>query len=388
MTVDQSENSLSGKRLLFVSTGFSKGGAETQLFRLAVELSSREWTVGLYSLNGTRMDGADLESHGIEFFKGDVSSNGILGAVRSIGSLSRLIADWRPDVVVSFMYHANIVSRIAASFQGVPAVASIRNESFGGPFREFLEHSTSRLGAATVVNSELALESLVSRGVLQPETSLSIPNAASPALLNLVPEVSKRSHEGLHWLAVGRLSPQKDYPNLIAAFSRLSSLAPASRLSIAGEGKERHRIENEISRRGVSESVTLLGHRSDIPDLLQQADALVLSSSWEGMPNVVMEALAAGKPVVATDVGGVRELVLNGINGFISPPRSPERLFSAMKELTRLAPSMRHRLGIAGRIHIEGRYSLPRIASSWEDLLLSAVLQPKAPELSRIGRLG
>lgn len=121
------------------------------------------------------------------------------------------------------------------------------------------------------------------------------------------------------WLAVGNLRPAKDYPTLLAAAQMCVGATRSFHLFIVGEGPGRPSLERGIRRLDLSAHVTLLGFRSDVPRLLRACDAFVLSSAWEGMPNTVMEAMAAGLPVVSTDAGGVHELLVQGECGWIDP---------------------------------------------------------------------
>ena len=108
-----------------------------------------------------------------------------------------------------------------------------------------------------------------------------------------------------------------------------------------------------------------LGVRHDIAALLGAADGFVLSSAWEGMPNVVMEALAAATPVVATEVGGVSEVVQAGKSGFLVPPGDANALSQAMRQLMSLSIEQRRQMGMIGRAHVTAHYSLPAMADRW-----------------------
>ncbi|NEQ85327.1 MAG: glycosyltransferase family 4 protein, partial [Moorea sp. SIO2I5] len=124
----------------------------------------------------------------------------------------------------------------------------------------------------------------------------------------------------------------------------------------------------QVESLGIAKQVCFLGMRKDIPDLLAAADGFVLSSAWEGMPNVVMEALASSTPVVATDVGGVRELVEDGKSGFVVPPRDSSALSKAMKTLIESSEQQRQQMGKIGFYHIKSQYSLDKITQNWEEL--------------------
>ena len=121
------------------------------------------------------------------------------------------------------------------------------------------------------------------------------------------------------WLAVGRLVPQKDVPNLLDAFAKHHAAHPRSRLAIVGDGALRDEMVAHAASLGVGEAVAFLGIRRDVPQLMAAADVFVMSSAWEGLPNVVMEAMAAGLPVVSTNVGGVAELVEDPGTGALVP---------------------------------------------------------------------
>jgi glycosyltransferase involved in cell wall biosynthesis len=123
--------------------------------------------------------------------------------------------------------------------------------------------------------------------------------------------IAVRNHQGRHYLAVGRLAPQKNFPLLVDAFARIAR--PADRLTIVGEGGERDRLERQIAAHGLTGHIELAGHQPQIDAWLAAADALVLSSDYEGLGIVVIEALAAGLPVVATDCSPNIALLLDGV---------------------------------------------------------------------------
>jgi glycosyltransferase involved in cell wall biosynthesis len=126
---------------------------------------------------------------------------------------------------------------------------------------------------------------------------------------------------------------------------------------IVGEGPDRRELEQEIRRLGLTSQVQLAGERRDVPKLLARADFFVLSSASEGLPVSVLEAMAAGLPVVAARVGGVPEVVLDGRTGVLFRPRDPEELAAALERLV-AQPALRRRLGSAGRARAEEWFDL------------------------------
>jgi glycosyltransferase involved in cell wall biosynthesis len=183
------------------------------------------------------------------------------------------------------------------------------------------------------------------------------------------------------WLAVGRLVPAKDYPNMLRAFKQVRAKFPDAQLWIAGaraDGMQKQAEDGGSSfvsgfavEHGLMKQVHLLGLRRDMTALFDAADGFVLSSAWEGMPLAVGEAMAMEKPVVATNVGGTRELV--GKAGSIVPAGDSDALAAAMLDLMRLPVEIRLTLGRAARARIAGQFSMDARANEWEELYQAAV---------------
>jgi len=178
------------------------------------------------------------------------------------------------------------------------------------------------------------------------------------------------------WLAAGRIALAKDYSNLLRAFALVRAAHARSRLWVAGEGTgaEFERVKRLATELGLGDAVRWLGLRRDMAALLDAADGFVLGSAWEGMPLALGEAMAMEKPVVATDVGGVRELV--GDAGVIVAARDSAALGDAMVELTGRSSEDRLRLGRAARARIEQGFGMDARADQWEALYGETLLEP------------
>jgi glycosyltransferase involved in cell wall biosynthesis len=158
-------------------------------------------------------------------------------------------------------------------------------------------------------------------------------------------------------VSVGRLHEPKDFLTLARGLARLQ---PGSfRATIVGDGPDRAAVEDELRRASLDGAVTITGERRDVPELLAGADVFVLSSRSECMPMSVLEAMAAGLPVVASAVGGVPEVVVEGETGLLVPPQSPEALAEALARLIADA-RLREHMGVAGRLRARARFDLPR----------------------------
>ena len=180
--------------------------------------------------------------------------------------------------------------------------------------------------------------------------------------------VQAAARQGFIWLAAGRITPAKDYPNLLRAFAKVRAHRSDAMLWIAGEcvSGEVVRLKELSAQLDLGDSVRWLGLRRDMPALMDAADGFVSASAWEGMPLAVGEAMAMEKPVVATDVGGVRELV--GDAGLLVPAKDSEALAEAMKATMRRSGEECAAQGRAARERILRHFSVDTRADAWEAL--------------------
>jgi glycosyltransferase involved in cell wall biosynthesis len=174
--------------------------------------------------------------------------------------------------------------------------------------------------------------------------------------------------------AVGRLERQKRFDILIDVFAGMAAHAPRLRLVLAGEGRRRSELESQAARLGVADRCTFVGHMDDVANLHHAFDVFVQSSEYEGTPNAVLEAMAMETPLVATDAGGTRELVTDGVHGLIVPIHDPEALSSAIRRVLDDPDAARQR-AVAARLRIEDELSFEartrRLEAIYLDLLAS-----------------
>jgi glycosyltransferase involved in cell wall biosynthesis len=377
-------------RVMLVTNTLVRAGAEKQLVALALGLRRAGHDVAVLSILPPEAHTDVLAAADIPVLRAPAKPP--VRGLASIFAARRAMRRWRPDVVVSFVYQANVLGRVAGRLAGVPVVvSSMRNERFGGNGRrrDLVMRATDRLATLSTANSSIAAERILARGITTPNRLVVIPNA-----LELEDTRPRRERADVRrelgvgpgeflWIAVGRLEPQKDHGTLLAAFGLLDRSAPA-RLVIAGDGAERRRLDQMVRDMGLARRVTLLGLRNDVPDLLAAADGLVSSSRYEGLPNVVMEAMAASLPVVATDVGGTPELVDDGITGLLVPPRSPMRLAAAMDRIAVLPPEARLAMGQTAWCSIVERGDPVAVLERWLDLLgttSGTAVRPATPQV-------
>jgi glycosyltransferase involved in cell wall biosynthesis len=370
-------------RILLLSTSLGMGGADRQILYLAHALLAHQYEVRLVTMTPLEEMGRQAVADGLPVISLDMERG--RADWQAFQRLVGLLQDWQPHLLTSFMYHANLLGRLAGKWAGVPLiVTSIRSERNGNASRDWLMRLTNWMDHCCTTNSQQVANSLRKRGLLSSEKSRVIPNGVDIASLSAPTDERFRIRNQLRlaptefvWLAIGRLLPQKDYPALLEAFQPLAT-APA-RLLIAGRGPLLDQLQEQAQQLGIGSQVTFLGVRDDIAALLAAADGFVLSSAWEGMPNVVMEALAAARPVVATQVGGVSELVETGKSGLLVPARDPGALSQGMQQLMRLSLERRQQMGLRGRDHVAAHYSLGAMADRWIALYGELLIEKGLP---------
>ena len=290
------------------------------------------------------------------------------------------------------MVHANLLARLVRLMVPVPIlVCSARNVKERNRLRELLYRLTDPLCDLTTQVCQAGLERYVRIGAVPRHKIRYIPNGVDTAHFKPDPEirVALRRELGLEnlfiWLAVGRFDPQKDYPNLVRAFARVVVEEPNTVLLIAGDGPLRPSVEELVRELRLEGSVRFLGIRRDMPQLMNAADAYVMSSAWEGMANVLLEASASALPIVATDVGGNGEIVIDGETGFLVPPKNPNKLAQAMLRLMSLPQEERKHMGERARQYVEENFSLERVVDRWECLYRELLLKRVSYENSVCG---
>ena len=274
--------------------------------------------------------------------------------------LARLFRRLRPDIVHLNSSKAGVLGRIAAAAARVPVrIFTAHGWAFkatsGAGARLYLwaDRAVRPVTTTVICVSETELRAGLAARVCTEGRSTVIPNAVE---VGAAPQRQSRRPGPAEIVSVGRLAVPKDFSTLVAAVARLP--AGAVRLRVLGDGPLRALLEAEIDELGLADVVELTGEVPDVRPYLAEANVFVLSSRSEGMPLSVLEAMAAGLPVVASDVGGLAEVVIEGETGFLVPPGEPGSLADRLGRLVD-DPELREALGQAGRRRAEERFSLP-----------------------------
>jgi len=166
---------------------------------------------------------------------------------------------------------------------------------------------------------------------------------------------------------ISNFRPVKRIEDLVYAMSIVTKEAPGARLVLVGNGPERHKIERLVDQLDIRRNVQFTGYRSDVPNLLRCSDIVVLCSETESTPLTLLEGMSCGLPVVATDVGGIPEIVDDGVNGFLVPLKHPEAIAERILELN-ADPGLRKRLGDAARGTVMERYTVDKIVGQYTEV--------------------
>lgn len=367
-------------RLALCITELDIGGAERCLTELAVRLDRRRFEPVVYSLGpepkdenascAPRLKAADVETHFLN--ARSVWQFPVVGH-----RLKNLLLSQHPHVVQTFLFHANILGRIAARRAGVPAVVSgIRVAERAARWHLRLDRLTQRWVDRYVCVSRSVADFSARDAGLPAEKLVVIPNGIDSICYPAATKTDLRQFgiaAGRRAIVfVGRLERQKGVEWLVEMSPQWLNALPDCDLLLVGEGPLREQLAARSETLGVAERVHFAGWRPDVPGILASAALLTLPSAWEGMPNVVLEAMATGLPVLATSVEGVQELLGPAADAqtvrYGDTPAFLSRLSAILQDADSAVA-----LGEANRRRVEQEFDLARCVAAYESLWMSLV---------------
>ncbi|MEV6829526.1 glycosyltransferase [Amycolatopsis sp. NPDC051102] len=350
-------------RVLHVISEMGAGGAETLVAGMVDRGEEYGWVSAVASAGGFRADA--LAAAGTPVFEVPLARRSKAGVLKASWATRRAIARFRPDVVLAHNVGASLVARLASLpgrrrplltvFHGVaeadyPAAARI------------LRRTSGRVVAVSPATADLLTAAGLDRPVMIRNAVFPRPPVFGRAEIRASLGVPERTPVAL---CLARLEPQKRHDVLLDAWAAVEGEAV---LWLAGDGS----LRAELQRRGeaMGRRIEFLGTREDVPDLLAAADVTVLTSDWEGLPLAVLESLAAGRPVVATDVGGIAG-VLAGGGGIVVPPGDPAATAAALNTVL-FDEAARNSLATEGIRSVERDYDPHTLMKSYDELLRGA----------------
>jgi len=367
-------------RVMHLLASFGIGGAETVALRVASGMDTSLFDVSACSLTGPGPMESRFRAQGVRTHA--LVPHGPPGARRLalVLALVRLLRRERVDILHSHNSMPLVCGTPAALIAGVRSVVCTRHAiSLSGELDRswLLERAVVRLVDHQIAVSRRVLERGLRTRRIVPGRASVIFNGVDTSLF-CGRERGGGSAGGTVTLGcVARLSHEKCHCHLISAVNELLHRGCDVELKIVGSGDLRDDLFEQAARLGLGSHVDFMGTRSDVPELLRGFDIFVLPSRFEGLPLTVIEAMASGLPVVATQVGGLAELVQDGVNGLLVPPEDPSALADAIETLVR-APELCARMGRAGREIAVSRFDLSVAVRRHEELYLRLLGAPRA----------
>ncbi len=335
--------------LVFIINSLYTGGAERLVIDTINELLRRGVPVRLITLRPEKPGASLAPELAIPAADWRIIQFKSFLSMRSWFRLIRTLREWRPRVVLTYLWFSNTIGRIAAWCAGIRPVISFELNVYDRvkSRRQFfadrvLSHFCSRIIAV----SQSSRESLVRHGI-RPESIMLLQNSIACGAAPGMGRDNMRESLGIAegefiFLFIGRLVRQKGADILLDAFATI----PDGTLLIVGAGEEESELKRQASVLHLGRRVKFLGSRRDLANLFLIADVFVIPSRWEGIPMVLLAAMAAGKTIVASDIPGIAEVVSDGAQGILVAPEDSAGLAAAFIRLRR-DPELRERLAMA-----------------------------------------
>lgn len=363
--------------LLFLVNGFAIGGGELKVLELVQEFKSRYDDVFHCVACAVGQGGPlqkDFEKLGV---RTEVVAKKNKYDLSQVTRIAKLMQEEQIDVVQTTLFYADVIGTFAAKLARVPHVVSW--EAITEPYstKQMLAYKlASRWYSMSVsVSNAIQKQVIEDRGV-PPEKTMTIHYGVDlerfkPVKGNALRKELALKKDDIILGTVARLTTQKGHTYLIDAMPKILEAFPKAQFVWAGGGPLQKDLEDQAKKLGVRDHIHILGFRSDIRELVGEFDLFVLPSLWEGFPNVVLEVMACGKPIVATAVDGTPEAVIDGETGFLVPSKQPVPLADAIVKMLSKSSQL-DKMGKAGRKRVETHFTLDKqvdaFASLFQDL--------------------
>ncbi|MBN1155701.1 glycosyltransferase [candidate division KSB1 bacterium] len=362
-------------KLMQVVNGLRVGGAELKLLELINELDREKFDISICSLEdiGTLKD--DFRNTGYPLY---ILPRTIKFDFSLISKLSRLMRQQKVDLVMTTLFYADVIGSLAARMAHVPVCVSWETRSHPkgsgvGQPRHIYSYRTAMKYVKKIVSVSDAVKKFLIEERNIPESKITtIRYGIDIDKYRKTDGSKKRSELGYEndtFLigVVARLSSQKGHTYLLDAIPDIIRDFPKARFIFIGDGPLRQELEEKSRHLELDEVVTFLGSRTDVPELLNSLDMFVLPSLYEGLPNVVLEAMASQKAIVATAVDGTPEAIIHEQSGLLVQPREPEQLALAIKRIMG-DRDLKNRLELGARSRAEKEFSLKGQVKKFENL--------------------
>lgn len=356
--------------LLYVITDLELGGVPLHLHRLVGAMRVRGLTAAVISLAAAGPVGKMLEADGVTVY----SCEGRGGwDFRVFVRLAKFIQAAKPGLIHSLLFHANLAARWAAAKVGFPpsrVLCEIQTVEVERRWHLWVDRVSYDGCRFTIGNSPSVIEHLATHARIPRDQLRLVRGGINPAPIRAAKPIERRSlglpHDAAMVLWGGRLDPVKGLSLLIESFRLIHEEANAH-LCLAGAGPIREQLERLVRGLQLTHCVHFLGPRVDVAELLKAADVFVFPSRTEGLPNALLEAMAAACPIVTTDVPGCRDLIVNGQTGLVVPYADTQALAAAMLRLLG-DPVLAARLGAQASKVVEAEWNFLQTCQGYASL--------------------
>jgi len=360
-------------KILYLITGFKTGGAEMILYNLVKSLDKRKFEPIVVSIIPIAEIGQKIQDLGIKILSLNVrfKYNPFI-----FFRLISILKKEKPQILHAHLFHAIFLGRITGRICNVPIIiSSIHSKYIGGFLRNRLLQITDGLDDVVTIVSQRAAETIIKLKIVSANKLLVIHNGID---LNKFILQSKETKDKVKkelnvkedtkiLISVGRLCEAKGYPYLIEAIKTLKENMDI-KLLILGEGEDKRKLETQIRGFNLEKNIFLLGRKENVSNYLNASDIFILASLWEGLPIALLEAMACGLPVVATNVGGIPEVIKDGLSGFLVDSKNSIMLAEKIEYLLNLNIESRKEMGTEGRKIVEEKFSLEKMTENYENL--------------------
>lgn len=361
--------------VLHIIWSLEKGGAERFLVSLVKNFDREKFNSIVCCLNWKGEWAKELEDKGIEVIALNKKGKFDFGVISRI---IKIIKQNKIAIVNTHLWTADTLGRIAAMLAGVPVIIStVQNvDIWKRPWHRFIDRLLSYKTTKFIAVSQAVKEFLIKTERIPEKKVVVIYNAieipTSPSHNVTKSPVRKEfgiKDDEMVLSVVGRLVEQKGHKYLFEALSMLNGKYNI-KLLVVGEGPLLQSLKSQVTSHKLDDKVIFTGQRKDVAQILDASDCLVLPSLYEGLPVCVLEAMAVGKPVIATKVGGTPELIKDGETGLLVEPKNSEALLRAIEKLTHLSDRGKE-MGIKARDMVYNDFSIASIAKHTEELFLN-----------------
>jgi len=370
------------KNILYIITSTNVGGTERALLELIKRLDRTQYDILVCSLKKEGAFAQKLKQETDGFYCLKLSESGGVSAVLSflpaLVSLFLLIRTTKPDIIHSFLFRANIFGRLAGRLAGVKnIISSVRVIEADKPLKHFVDRTTSSFVTIYTAVSEAARKFTLEQIKISPDKIITIQNGVDCNLIetkttNRFKTDTTKTNIGL----IGRLDSQKGHTVLLKAVKILLSEQQNIQVYFFGKGPDENSLKDRVKKHGLDEYVDFMGTTDNIYHCISQMDIITIPSLWEGLPNILLEAMALGRPVIASKIEGISEVVTDNETALLFNPGNETELSNAILRLIS-DKDLTQKIGANAKKHVIDNFSIEECVNKTTALYETLLAQVK-----------